>query len=99
MIEVEPAVFDRLAMQLRAGIGSGKGDLDRVRIDLGGKSDRLLDRFFGLAGKTENKGSVDRDPELAAVLGKAPGDVDPHPLLDVIEDLLVPRFVADEQQP
>ena len=37
-------------------------------------------------------------PELVAVLGEAPRDVDPHALLDVVQDLLVARLVADQQQ-
>ena len=96
---VEPRVFQRLAVQERPGIRRGQRYLDRMRIDLGGETNRLLDRFLGLAGKAENEGPVDRDPELAAILGKAAGDVDPHPLFDVVEDLLVARLVADQQQP
>ncbi len=42
---------------------------------------------------------MDRDPEFVAILGKPPRDVDAHPLLDVVEDLLVAGLVADEQQP
>ena len=42
---------------------------------------------------------MDRDAELVAVLGEAARDVDPHALLDVVEDLLVAGFVADQQQP
>src|SRR5712691_3050967 len=83
MIDVEPAVLDRLAMQVGAGIRGGERDLDRVRIDLGGKTDGFLDRFLGFAGKTEDEGSVDRYSELVAILCEAAGDVDPHPLFDV----------------
>ena len=39
------------------------------------------------------------DAKLAAVLGEALGDVDAHAFLDVVEDLLVAGFIADEQQP
>jgi len=34
MRQVEPAILDRLAMQVGAGIGRGKRHLNRVRIDL-----------------------------------------------------------------
>ena len=34
-----------------------------------------------------------------AILGEALGDVDPHALLDIVQDLLIAALVADEQQP
>ena len=42
---------------------------------------------------------MDGDAELAAVAAEFLGDLDPHALLDVVQDLLVARFVADEEQP
>ncbi len=72
MRRVEPAVLQRIAIELGARIGSRERDLDGVRIDLGGKPDGLLDRLPGLAGKPENKGAVDGDAELMAILGKVP---------------------------
>jgi len=39
------------------------------------------------------------DAEVAAVGGEPPGPLDPQALLDVDEDPLVARLVADEQQP
>src|SRR5215469_17068313 len=93
MADVQPAVFDGLAMQISAGIRRGERDLDRVWVDFRGKPDGLLDRLFRYAGKPENEGPVDRDPELVAVLRKAPGNVDPHALLDVVEDLLIASFI------
>ena len=62
MPQVEPAVLDRLAMQIGAGVGCRERDLDRVRVYLRGKSDRLFDRLLGLAGEAEDEGPVDRDP-------------------------------------
>src|SRR5215470_10045905 len=97
--EVEPAVFDRLAVQIGARIGCGERDLDRVRVDFRGKADGFFDRLLGLTGKAEDEGAVDRDPELVAILGKASRDVDPHPLLDVVENLLIAGFIADKKQP
>src|SRR6266852_2861475 len=69
-----------------------------LRVVLGGKPDGFFDRLLGLAGEAEDEGTVDRDAELVAVLGEAAGDVDPHALLDVVEDLLVAGLVADEQE-
>ena len=53
----------------------------------------------GLARQPEDEGAVDHDAELVAVLGEASRDVDAHALLDVVQDLLVAGFVADQQQP
>ena len=52
-----------------------------------------------LAGQAEDEGAVDLDAELVAVLGELLGDLDPHALLDVVQDLLVAALVADQQQP
>src|SRR5579884_14937 len=95
MVEVEPAVGERLAVQLGSRVGRRQRHLDRVRVDLGGEGDRLLDRLLGFAGQAEDEGAVDRDAELVAVLRETAGDVDPHPLLDVVQYLLVARLVAD----
>jgi hypothetical protein len=38
-------------------------------------------------------------PSSAAVFGEPLGDVDPHALLDVMEDLLVAALIADQQEP
>ena len=99
MLGVEPAILDRLLVQERAGIGRGERDLQRVRVDLGGEADGLLDRLLGLAGQAEDEGAVDLDAEFVAVLGELLRDLDPHALLDVVQDLLVAALVADQQQP
>ena len=52
-----------------------------------------------LARQAEDEGAVDGDAELVAILGEALGDLDAHALLDVVQDLLIAGFVADEQQP
>ena len=49
---VEPAVFLRLPVQKGARIRGGERNLDRVRIDLLGEVQRLLNRLPGLAGQT-----------------------------------------------
>src|SRR5207248_5961458 len=72
--------------------------LDRVRIDFGGEADRLLDRFFGLTRESEDERAVNGDAEVVTVLGEAAGELDPHALLDVVQNLLIAGFVADEQQ-
>ena len=64
----------------------------------GGELDRFLDRVLVFAGQAQDEGAVDFYAELVAVLGEAAGDVDQHALLDVVQDLLVAAFVADEEQ-
>ena len=34
-----------------------------------------------------------------AILGEAPGDVDEHAFLDVVQDLLIAALISDEQKP
>src|SRR5262249_4157845 len=65
--DVEPAVLDRLTVQIGAGIGGRERDLDRVGVDLRGKADRFFDRLLCFAGKSKNEGSVDRDSELVTI--------------------------------
>ena len=42
---------------------------------------------------------MDGDAEFVAVLGEAPRHVDAHALPDVVQDLLIAAFIADQQQP
>src|SRR5215471_13117178 len=98
MVEVEPAVLDRLPMQKGARVRRRERDLDRVRVDFRGKANGFFDRLLGLAGQPEDEGAMDHDAELVAVLREAARDVDAHSLFDVIKDLLVAGFVADEQE-
>src|SRR5689334_22812803 len=99
VLGVEPAVLHRLLVQERARIRRGERDLDGVWVDLGGEADRLLDRLLRFPGEPQDEGAVDRDAELVAILGEALGHVDQHALLDVVQDLLVARLVADQQKP
>src|SRR4029453_7672802 len=85
VLGIEPALAPGLIVEERAGIWGRERDLDGVRINLGGKPDRLLDRLPGFAGKAEDEGPVDGDPELVAILAEPPRDVDQHSLLDVVQ--------------
>src|SRR5262249_27505235 len=91
----EPAVCQRLVVKKRSWIGRGQRDLNRVRVDLSGEPDRLFDGFLGLAWKAEDECAVDGDSEFVAILCEPPGYVDPHALLDIVQDLLITRLVAD----
>ena len=64
---VQPSVLKGLPIKICAGIRRCYRHLDRVRIDLTGKTDRLLDRLRRLARQAENERAVDDDAELVAV--------------------------------
>src|SRR3954454_13266003 len=70
-----------------------------MRIDLDREADGFLDRLVGLAREAEDEGAVSDDAKLAAILGESFGNVDEHAFLDVVKDLLVAGFVADQQEP
>src|SRR5262249_26139511 len=85
----QPAALLGLVVQVGARVRRRNRDLDGMWIDLPGERDRLSDRLPALAGQTENERAVDGDGKRMAVAGEAPSDVEPDPLLDVVEDLLV----------
>src|SRR5262250_2861746 len=97
-LRLEPPLALCLLVERGARIGSGQRDLDGVGIDLAGEADGLLDGLARLPGQAEDEGPVDGDAESLAVAGEAPGHVEPDPLLDVVEDLLVARLVAHEEE-
>src|SRR5215472_18824154 len=90
-LHLEPPLAPRLLVERGARIGSGQRDLNGVGIDLTGEADGLLDGLARFPGQAEDEGAVDGDAESLAVAGEAPGHVEPDPLLDVVEDLLVAR--------
>jgi hypothetical protein len=61
---LQPAVLDGLPVQRRAGIGRGQRHLDRVRIDLLGEVDGLLDRLVVSPGSPRMKVPWIRMPSL-----------------------------------
>src|SRR6266545_3823974 len=96
---VEPAFLDRLTVELGPRVGSGERHLDGVGVELAGEPDRLRDRLPRLAGQAEDEAAVDGDPEVMAVIGEPPHDVEADPLLDVVQDHLVSRLVAHQEEP
>src|SRR5262245_12133455 len=95
----QPAVLQRLLVKKRAWIWRGQRDLDRMRVDLSGKADRLFDGFLCLAWKAENECAVDSDAELVAILGEPPGYIYSHALLDIMQDLLIAGLVSNQEKP
>src|SRR5690349_20493193 len=95
---LEPAVALRLLVEGGARVGRGERDLDGVAVDLGREADGLRDGLARLAGQPEDEGAVDRDAERLRVPGEPPRHVEPHPLLHVVQDRLVARLLADQQE-
>ena len=56
-------------------------------------------RLARFAGQADDEIAVNHQAQLVAVLGEALRHVDGGALLDVLQDLLVARFVAHDQQP
>ena len=95
---IQPAIFQRLLIQERAGIGGGERNLHGVGVHLSGEADGFLDGLAGFARQAEDEGAVDFDAEFMAILGESFGDLNQHALLDIVQDLLIAAFVADQQQ-
>src|SRR5271157_4130395 len=55
-------------------------------------------RFLGLAGEADDECAVDDDPEVVAITSEAPRHIHAHPLLDIVQDLLIARLVADQEK-
>src|SRR5581483_5669677 len=78
MRRIEPAILHRLLLEEGSWIGRGERDLDGVRVDLGVKPDRLLDRHLGRAWQAQDARAVDGDAELVAILGEGASHVDAY---------------------
>src|SRR5208283_4143089 len=60
--------------------------------------DRVLDGFARFAGQAKNEVAVHDQAELVAILGELAGALNGGTLLDVLENLLIAGFVADDKQ-
>src|SRR5713101_7495242 len=97
-LRLEPTVLDGLLVELRSWVRRRERDLDRMRIDLAGEADRVLNGFLRLPGKPDDERSVNGDSELVAVLREAARHIHAGALPDVVQDLLTTRLVAHEEQ-
>ncbi len=85
-------------VELGAGVGVGDGDLDGLAVEGLGEVDGVADGFFGLAGEAEDEVGVDDEAEVVAVLDEVAGALDGGALFDVLEDLRVAGFEADDEE-
>ena len=73
--------------------------LDRLGVQPLGEVDGLADALARLARQPDDEVAVDHQAQLFAVLREAQRHVHGGALLDVLEDLRIARFVADDEQP
>src|SRR5262249_34832137 len=97
-IDRQVTVLGYVFEQLGAGIRRSQRDLDGFAIHLAGEPHRFLDRVLGLARQTEDKRAMDQDPYFVAIVRKAARALEADAFLDVLQDLRVARFVADDEQ-
>ena len=95
---VIPFVGHRLPIKFGPGIRRRQGDLDGLDIEFAGVFHRFFDSLLGLSRKTENKTTVNIDSKFTAVFRKFFGDIGADAFFDVVENLLIARFIADEQK-
>ena len=72
--------------------------LDGFNVQLFGEIDGAADGLVGFARQAENEVAVHDQSEFLAVLGELPCALDRRALLDVFQDLLVARFIANDEQ-
>ncbi len=85
-------------VELGAGVGVGDGDLDGFAVQRLGEVDGVADGLLGLAGEAENEVCVNDEAEVVAVLDEVASALDGGTLLDVLEDLRIAGFKADDQK-
>ena len=85
-------------VKFRSRIGMRQRYLDGVHIQLLGEIDGAPNGFFGLARQAEDEVAVNDEAEFLAVPGEVPRPFDGRALLNVLEDLLIARLVAHDQQ-
>ena len=98
-IDGDQVVLLNVIVEFRAGIGVGDGNLDGLVVQPLGEIDGLADALAGLAGQADDEIAVHQQAQLLAVGGEAFRHVDRGALLDVLQDLLVARLIAHNQQP
>ncbi len=59
---------------------------------------RILDGLAGFPGKSQDKVAVNYQPEFVGVFCKLASTLNRCPFFNVLQDLLVAGFVADDQQ-
>jgi len=72
--------------------------LDSLDVQLLRELDGIEQRFARFAGQADDEIAVDGKAQFVAVLREAAGHIDGCALLDVAENLLVARFITDDEK-
>src|SRR6185369_11169541 len=94
----DEAVRLGVIVELGAGISVGDGDLDGLDVKFLGEVDGTANGFTSLAGETEDEVAVNDESEFFAVLYELTGALDGGAFLDVLENLRIAGFEADDEQ-
>jgi len=76
----------------------GHRNLDGFHIQLFREIDGTADAFARLARQSQNEVAMDGESELVAIFRELARALNCSALLDVLENLLIPGLVADNQQ-
>ena len=84
------AVFYSVFVEFSSRVGVRHRNLDGLDIKFFGEVDGLADRLSRFPGQAQNEVAVDDQAQLVTILGELAGTLDGGPLLDILQDLLVP---------
>ena len=73
-------------------------NLDGFDVEFLGEGNGVIDGLRRFAGQTHDEVAVNDESELVAVFGELARTLDGGALLDVLQNLLIARFVADDEQ-
>src|SRR5437588_12780199 len=85
-------------VKLSAGIGVSKRNLNGLDIQFFGEINGVADALTALARQTKDEVAVHDEAELFGVLGELAGALHGCAFLDVLENLLIARFIAHDEQ-
>src|SRR5689334_4943718 len=74
-------------------------NLNGLRINFFSEIDRALDGLLCLARKSDDEITVDSDADFFAILGKRARLLDGRAFLDVLQNLRIAGFKADDKKP
>ncbi len=94
----QEAFFGHLVVQLGSGHGVCQRHLDCFAVEFLGEIDGLVDRLLGFTRQANDEVAVDLDADLAAIFHEVTGHLDRGALLDVLQDLRVAGFEADDKE-
>ena len=93
------SVFGDVVVQLGTRIGVGNRNLNGFHVKLFCESDRVLNGLLGFARESEDEIPVNDQAKLVSILGKLAGALKGCAFFNVLQNLRVTGFEADDQQP